>query len=146
MNFLELRKGEVRRSPYLRTSEKTCAPTLGEKRSGRAGGWGVRARPGNGFDCTRERPGGALKGIVFSYVQISGLVVLVYIRNTLRHGTEAKRRAGGHWVRGSDPMIEAGAPSTRELCLYVTRVPVPPGTGMVSQPEPSSFRCRLESH
>jgi hypothetical protein len=31
---------------------------------------------------------------MFSYVQISGLVVLVYIRNTLRHGTGAKRRAG----------------------------------------------------
>src|SRR5215207_2347474 len=94
---------QLPRTPYLRTSEKTCAPTLGEKRSGRAGGWGVRARPGNGFDCTRERLAGALMGIMVSYVQISRLVVLVYIRNTLRHGTGAKRRAGAYWLRGSDP-------------------------------------------
>jgi hypothetical protein len=54
---------------------------------------------------------------VFSYVQTSGLVVLVYIRNTLRHGTGAKRRAGGHWLRGSDPMIEAGSPSTEVVAV-----------------------------
>ena len=42
-------------------------------------------------------------GITFSYVQISRLVVLVYIRNTLRHGTGAKRRAGASRLWGSDP-------------------------------------------
>src|SRR5215204_288797 len=75
-------------------SGETCTPTLGEKRSGRAGGGGVRARPGNGFDCTRESPAGAVMGIMFSYVQISRLVLVAYIRNTLRHRGRAKRRAG----------------------------------------------------
>jgi hypothetical protein len=68
MNFLERRYGEVRAEGRAGKAGKTCTPTLGEKRSGRAGGWGVRARPGNGFDCTRERPAGAVMGIMFSYV------------------------------------------------------------------------------
>jgi len=55
---------------------------------------GFRARPGNGFDCTRERPAGALMGIMFSYVQISRLVA--YIRNTLRRTT-------GQWPRPETP-------------------------------------------
>jgi hypothetical protein len=33
-------------------------------------------------------------GIMFPYVQISMLVLVAYIRNTLRPGTGAKRRAG----------------------------------------------------
>src|SRR5215212_6471182 len=94
------------------TSENSYSPTLGEKRSGRAGGWSVRARPGNGFDCTRERPAGALMGIMFPYVQISMLVLVAYIRNTLRPGTGAKRRAGptGH-KSAAKGIIEAGAPA-----------------------------------
>jgi hypothetical protein len=47
-------------------------------------------------------------GYLFSYVQIS----VVYIRNTLRPGTGAKRRARAKYTESSDPMIEAGAPST----------------------------------
>jgi hypothetical protein len=56
---------------------------------------GFRARPGNGFDCTRERPAGALMGIMFLMYRNSNLVV--YIRNTLRYwgGPEPRPRLGG---------------------------------------------------
>src|SRR5215211_5183275 len=57
--------GELLRTPLWRSSQNFSSPTLGEKRSGRAGGWDIRARPGNGFHCTRERPAGALMGIMF---------------------------------------------------------------------------------
>ena len=52
----------------------------------------VRARPGNGFDCTRERPAGALMGIMFLMYGIGRLLALVYIRKPLRHRGGAKRR------------------------------------------------------
>src|SRR5215204_7100981 len=37
----------------------------------------------------------------------------VYIRNTLQHRGAAKRRARAEREEGSDPMVEAGATSTR---------------------------------
>jgi hypothetical protein len=37
---------------------------------------------------------------------------VVYIRNPLYHRTGAKRRARAKYTESSDPMIEAGAPST----------------------------------
>jgi len=57
--------GELLSIPKRRSSQNFSSPTLGEKRSGRAGGWDIRARPGNGFHCTRERPAGPLMGIMF---------------------------------------------------------------------------------
>jgi hypothetical protein len=67
-------------------------------------------------------------GIMFSYVQIS----VVYIRNTLRPGTGAKRRgaAKGRSAEpgSSDPMIEAGAPSTGEVAGVLSGV-CPPHRG-----------------
>jgi len=55
----------------------------------------------------RRRDSGAPVGIMFLMYATSTLTL--YIRNTLQHGTEAKRRIGG-WR--SDPMRQASGPST----------------------------------
>ena len=76
-------------------------------------------------------------GYYVSYVQIGRLVDVVYIRSTLRHRTEAERRVGALKRESSDPMIEAGGPSTGGLCKLARVCPPHQGVIMVAPPEVS---------
>src|SRR5215213_9063937 len=70
-------------------------------------------------DRARTAEEGCPYRLVFLMYRASRLVVLVYIRNTLRHGTGAKRRPRcgssevGNNATNNTSIIEAGAPARR---------------------------------